>query len=203
MKNYNKNYPLNKVEPVSSIKELMELAVKEAGDRIAFRYKDDKDIVDITYRQFSDETMYLGTALADLGVADRHIAMVGVNSYKWVVTYLTVLKSAGVYVPIDKELILGDMLNIINDSDSEVLFYSEKYEEGLLSSTDKMPKIKYLIGLDRKEDSADGKILSFEKLLEKGKTLYAGGDRRYADMTSDPMALKLLVYTSGDRKSVV
>ena len=32
-------YPLYDVEPVSSIKEMMELAVKEAGDEIAYKFK--------------------------------------------------------------------------------------------------------------------------------------------------------------------
>ena len=37
---------------------------------------------------------------ASLGIADKHIAMIGENSYKWLTVYLTVLKSTGVFVPI-------------------------------------------------------------------------------------------------------
>ena len=197
MRKNTKNYPLNHVTPISSIKEMMELAVKDAGEKVAFRYKEGEDIVDVTYEKFFNETLYLGTALVELGVSDKHIAMVGINCYKWVCTYVSVLKSNGVYVPIDKELPLSDMINIIVDSDSEVLFCSEKYEKELASSLDKMPKVKFIIGLDRDTDSEDDKILSYDRLIEKGKALYESGDRRYADITSDPTAMKLLVYTSG------
>ena len=52
------NYEWNKVTMVSSIKEMLELAKKEAGDKIAFQYKDEKDkdkIVKVTYKEFNDD----------------------------------------------------------------------------------------------------------------------------------------------------
>ena len=94
-------YKLYDVEKFGTIKEMMELAVKEAGDTVAFKFRRDGQIQDVTYRQFYADTMALGTALASLGMGDRHIAMVGENSYNWIMVYLTVLKSSGVYVPID------------------------------------------------------------------------------------------------------
>ncbi|MBQ9427971.1 MAG: AMP-binding protein [Clostridia bacterium] len=178
-----------------TIKEMMELAVQSAGDKIAFKYREDGKIVDITYSQFYADTMAIGTALASIGMADRHIAIVAENSYTWISIYLTVLKSTGVYVPIDKELPLVDILNIVNDSDSEVLFYSKRYEADLLASVDKMPNIKYFIGLDREED--EGKFLSFKQFKAKGAALYADGDLSYAQLSGDPYAMRLLVYTSG------
>ena len=39
-----------------------------------------------------------------MGFVDKHIACIGKNSYNWVLTYLTVLKGSGVYVPVDNEL---------------------------------------------------------------------------------------------------
>ena len=34
------NYPLYEVQPFSSIKEMMELAVRDAGDKIAYKFKE-------------------------------------------------------------------------------------------------------------------------------------------------------------------
>ena len=102
----NKNYALNSnVTKVSSIKEMLDLAVKEAGDKNAFEYRDEVNhdkIIEVTYKEFVRDTDELGTALASLGMADKHIAMIGENSYKWLTVYLTVLKSTGVFVPIDR-----------------------------------------------------------------------------------------------------
>lgn len=188
-------YKLYEVEKFSTIKEMMELAVKEAGDKVAFKFRRDGQIIDVTYRQFYADTMALGTALASLGVGDRHIAMVGENSYNWITVYLTVLKSSGVYVPIDKELPFSDIMNIVNDGDCEVVFYTKRYEDDFMQHAAEMPQVRYFIGIDREEDF--GNFLSFEILMAKGRELYADGDETYASMTSDPNALKMLVYTSG------
>ncbi len=115
-------YEYYKVEKFESIKEMLEMAIKAAGDQTAFKFRKDGKIAEISYRDFYADTMALGTALTDLGFGDRHIAMLGENSYSWIVVYLTVLKSSGVYVPIDKELPFCDIQNIVNDSDSEVVF---------------------------------------------------------------------------------
>ena len=78
-----KNYPYNKVTEISSIKNMMELAVTEAGDKPAFKYKDNnKSIKTVTYREFMNDTIYLGTALSSIGAGSSHIAVIGENSYK-------------------------------------------------------------------------------------------------------------------------
>ncbi len=61
-------------------------------------------------------------------MTSAHIAVIGENSYNWLTVYLSVLKSNGVIVPIDKELPLKDIINVLENSDSEVLFYSEKVQ---------------------------------------------------------------------------
>ena len=53
---------------------------------------------------------------------EGHIAVVGANSYKWSVTYLAVTCSNNVIVPIDKELTVDNMMDVIKDSDTIVLF---------------------------------------------------------------------------------
>ena len=193
-----KNYALNKVTKVNSIREMLELAVKEAGEKNAFEYRDENQnnkIVKVTYKEFNNDTEELGTALASIGMADKHIAMIGENSYKWLTVYLTVLKSTGVFVPIDRELPCKDIINVLKHSDSEVLFYSEKYEKWINEIKENVPNIKFFIGLNRKEH--DGNILSYEIFKENGKNVLNQGSKIYTDLKDDENKLKLLVYTSG------
>lgn len=190
----NKEKP-NEVTRVSSIKEILELATKEDGDKIAFQYKNNNDIVNVTYKDFTQETKALGTALASIKMHDKHIAIIGENSYKWLVTYLTVLQSTGVFVPIDKELTVQGVINVLKHSDSEVLFYSKKYEKWIEQIKEEVPDIKFYIGLDNSQE--EGNNLSYEKFKEKGKNLLEQGDRTYVDLQDDENNLKLLVYTSG------
>ncbi|MDO5557128.1 MAG: AMP-binding protein [Clostridia bacterium] len=189
------NYEYNKVQRVSSIKELLELAVKDCGNKDAFKYRENGKIVSITYEEFQRDTIELGTALSSIGVEDSHIAVIGENSYDWITVYLTVLKSKGVIVPIDKELIIEDIINILKNSDSEVLFYSKKYEKYIEQIEKEVPNIKYFIGF--KEENNNGKKLSYKKLKQTGKKLFEEGNDTYIHLENDKDKLKMLVYTSG------
>ena len=194
-----KNYEYNKAVKIDTIKELMDLAEKEDGDKIAFEYRNEKDkskIEAITYKEFQYDTYYLGTALLQLGMNKNHIAVIGENSYKWLTVYLTVLKSDSVLVPIDRELPEKDIINILKSSDSEVLFYSGKYEKYIEEFKKELPNIKYFIGFDRNENLEN--VFSYKKIMDLGKERYEAGDKSYASIEhKDTNILKLLVYTSG------
>ena len=192
----NKNYELHEVKPIESIKHLMQKATEEAGSQIAFMFKDGKKDVEVTYNEFQEDTIALGTALAEIDMHDKHIACIGDNSYKWLTVYLSVLKSAGVFVPIDKELPIEDIINILKSSNSEILFYAEKYEKYTEQILREVPKIKFLIGFSRKEESNN--VLSYDKFIENGRKSFKNGNKKYADIVpTDLDKLKLLVYTSG------
>ncbi len=184
-----------KVQKFDSIRHMVDLAAEESGDKISHKYIEKKEIKEVTFREFKMITEYLGTAICDLGFGSAHIANIGVNSFKWICIYVTVLKSAGVYLPIDKELPESDIINVANKGEAEILFYAKKFEGFFKENRDKFPNIKYFIGLDREED--EGEFLSYNKLLEKGKKLYEEGNREYEKLASDPHELKMLVYTSG------
>lgn len=191
----NKNYPLNEVKKVDSVTDLMRQATEEAGDKIAFMYKEGKENIEVTYAKFQEDTIALGTAITELGLNDKHIACIGDNSYKWLTTYLTVLKSDGVFVPVDKELPIEDIINILKSSDSEILFYAEKYEKYVEQILREATNIKFLIGFSRKEESNN--VLSYDRFIEDGRKSFNAGNQKYLKLKSNPNSLKLLVYTSG------
>lgn len=169
MKNYKENYDYYNVEKVDSIKQLLESAAADAGDKIAFKYKENKDVKCVTYNNFLEDVYSLGTALFSINMTSSHIAVIGENSYPWLTVYLSVLKSNGVVVPIDKELPLQDIINVLENSDSEVLFYSEKFGKYIDEISKKLPKIKYFIGFSNTNSSDN--ILSYNEFIEKGRAL--------------------------------
>ena len=191
-----KKYKLNEVVKFHDINEMLEMAVSKVGNRIAFKYKENDTVKEVTYKEFQNDTIYLGTGLHSLGITEHHIAVIGENSYKWLTVYLTVLKSDSVFVPIDKELPVNDIINVLKHSDSEVLFFSKRYDKFIDEIKDKIPNIKYFIGFDVEEDS--NKILSYSKLMENGKKLYEDGYTKYSSIKkTDLNKIKMLVYTSG------
>jgi len=184
-----------KVTPIERVKDVFEIASREDGNKTAFMFRKNKQDYEVTYTEFYEDIKYLGTSLCEMGMEKMHIANIGANSYDWVNVYMSVVMGEGVYVPIDKELPVSDIINIVNNSDSEVFFYTSRYEKDFMENADKMPNIKYFIGIDREED--EGKFLSYKKFKEMGKKLYLEGDRRYDALKSDLDKLKILVYTSG------
>ncbi len=195
MKNQKRNYAFYQVEKFSSIKEMLEIAKNESGEKIAFRYVHKKEQKSKTYEEFVLDTYYLGTALSSIDMTNNHIAVIGENRYEWIATYLTTLKTNGVIVPVDKELPCGDIINVLQHSDSEMLFYSEKFEKYIPEIAEKVPAIKYFVGFDKEED--DGKFLSYNSFIEKGKKLYEEGDTSYTSINTNTEELRMLVYTSG------
>ena len=186
---------LNEVRQESSFKGMLDYVYKEGPDKIAYEFKENKTDKKKTYKEFIDDTRSLGTALNDIGMSSKHVAVIGENSYKWITVYLTMLQASGVLVPVDKELTEDAIINVLKHSDSEVLFYASKFEDMIENIKKAVPEVKYFIGFDKSKD--DKTSLSYNKFLEKGAKLLKDGNTKFLDETSDPNVLKLLVYTSG------
>ncbi len=186
---------ISTVKKFDTIKEMVKMAADEAGEKIGFKFRENGEIRDVSYTEFRNTTLYIGTALYNMGLADKHIAMLGENSYQWICVYLTVLQSNGVFVPVDKELAAEQMCFVLSESDTEVLFYTKRFETFIQENREKLPNIKTFIAIDGEEDTET--TYSFQKLIAKGKELYDGGERGFENIEGDSMAMRMLVYTSG------
>ena len=82
-KNYKKNYPYNEVTFVRDFKHMLEESQTVCEGRPAFKYKKGTDVVDVSYEQFFKETKALGSAITEMGCGNKHVAMIGPNSYKY------------------------------------------------------------------------------------------------------------------------
>ncbi len=181
------------VQKFSSLREMNLLARNESPDVVAYRYRNDAgEIVDVTYSEFYDLTENLGASLTKRGFGSAHVACIGENSFSWIVSFFTVLKSAGVFVPIDKELSDEDKCNLLVESESSVVFFSGKYENFIRAHRDQFSGIRAFIGFDLKEH--DGEFLSFQKLIDEGKDL---DKTPYDSLEKDKNEMKMLIFTSG------
>lgn len=185
-------YKYYDVPMVSGIAEMIELALKECPNEIAYKYKKDDGIFCLTFSAFINRVYALGAFLAEKGLCDKHIACIGNNSINWLTSYFTVLRSSGVFVPIDKQLPRDDIANLISDSESSIVFFDGKFESFFRENRDKFPGVTCFIGFDL--EKSDEEFISFSEALAAGKKLDKSA---FLACKSDPDALKLLVYTSG------
>ena len=179
-------------EKISTIREMITKAKDRNPEHIAYKFKEGKTIREIKMSELYSSIEALGASLTERGYRKTHIACVGDNSYKWIQTYLTVLMSDSVFVPLDRELPAKDLVFLINESDTTLVFCDKKREKLLAQHEGEMPNVKAFVTFEREED--EGKYLSFDKFLAYGIPF----DKcEYDSMKNEPHALKDLVYTSG------
>ncbi len=189
------NYPLNEVEPFSTLREMITKRAENDGDKTAFKFVHNKTDMEKTYREFYLDTVYLGTKLTSMGIENKHISCIGHNSYEWLVVYLCTLSSNNVFIPIDKDLPSGDIINVINHSEANVVFCDEKYEKLFEENKDKFENPVKFVSFSDKETEG---FLNYCKMLEEGKTLYDNGDMCFLNQKpNDVNELKSILYTSG------
>ena len=73
--------------------------------------------------------MHFGTALIDLGLKDKRIAVISENRYEWAISYLSVITGTGVVVPLDRQLPEREVENCIRRAEVSAIIYSNKLSE--------------------------------------------------------------------------
>ncbi len=188
--------PMFTTRPISDLKDMLEQSTRLFGDRNAFLLKaSDGNYHGVTYREFKGDVDALGTALMNLGLKDKFIAVIGENRYEWCMTYLATVNGTGIIVPLDKELPVNEIKNLLERSNASAIIYSGKLGREISQIKDSDPSIKYFIDMDLEEDTTD--TLSFSSLLAKGRHLMDQGDRSFIDSEVDPEVMNMLLFTSG------
>lgn len=188
-----KRNPLIEACGAKNIRDLIETAAELYGDKIAFREIKGKAVVSYSYKDLLNDVNALGTALYSEGFVEKHIALVGENSYKWVVSYLASIL-LGVVIPIDKEHTAPTLIKLIDKCHADAVICSKTYlktaEEASLTC-EKHPEIICW------QDSEKEGIFSFDSLLEKGRMLLENGERSFVDKECDVEKMSAILFTSG------
>lgn len=189
---------LNKCLDVKDIKDMLKKSGELYAERPAYKLRGEEPNTYkiITHKQVREMVDNLGTELIDLKLKNKRIAVIGENRYEWEVAYLAVAAGTGIIVPLDKGLPENELECLIERSEVEAIFYSEKYEDILKSISAKPEnKLKHLISMDL-EKSKDG-IFSQKELIEKGKKLIENGNTQFINCEIDENAMTVMLFTSG------
>ena len=115
---------------VTDLKDMLNKTGELYGDRPGYKIKIGEGKYKVyTHKEIRDMINYLGTTLISLGLKDKRIAVIGENRYEWELAYLAIACGTGVVVPIDKSLPANELEEVIERSEVEAIFYSQKYEE--------------------------------------------------------------------------
>lgn len=187
--------PLYKVRKINDLKELLDQCTALYSDEFAFMSKVDDKYVGTTYKKYKEDVYALGTMLAELGMKNEHIAVIGENRYEWCVTYMAVTCGGGVIVPLDKELPKPEIENLLNRSKAKVIVFSKKYREYVKEFMQTNKDLTIAIDMDSKVKEEG--IYSFSELINQGIKAIESGNNEYGKTKIESTQLAGIFFTSG------
>lgn len=204
------------IRQIDSVREMIYGSRDINPDNPAFWVKKVRggEYIPIDYTLLTHDIDALGSKLAECGLLREKIAVMGANSYEWIVTYLAVIIGGGVILPIDKELSSQEVENLMNTAGCRVIFYGGSSEDTVekLTCADQRIRMEFYgdrtdIGISMKDylaeqDGRDG--TNFRTATDFWRNMVAGGeqllDEGYTGFTeaeTDPEVMSVLLFTSG------
>lgn len=182
---------------INDLKDMLNTSAEIFAEEDAYLIKDvpGGEYRPIKYKQVKQDVDGLGTRLIDLGLKDQKIAVIGENSYRWVVSYLGTVNGTGVIVPLDRELPPKEIINLLKRAEVSAIIYSKKVEDTVQIALEEVEGVKYKICMHAEDHEGD--ILSFDRLIEEGQELIKQGDRKFIEAPVDREAMCSLLFTSG------
>ena len=117
---------------IENLKDMLKQSGEKYSNKIAYKIRIEKNKYKcITHKEVRQMIDNLGTALIDMGLKGKRIAVIGENRYEWEIAYLAIVCGTGIVVPLDKSLPENELKELIKRSGVEAIFYSSKYEEVL------------------------------------------------------------------------
>ena len=187
-----KNYPLYKVEYYTRFRDLIEGMAEKYDQKPAIswftRKQEEKGV---TFCQLRDDVRYLQEMLIQMGLAGKHVAIVGENSYEWLLVYFAAAYCGSVAVCIDIEQSDETILQMLSMADVSAIFLAPAYVD-ICSQYAGQEKKMFLLS------EKPGDLPTVRTLIEKGRDIWqAGKENREIDKQLQPDATAAIVFTSG------
>ena len=182
---------------ITDLKDMLNKTKEMYGDKPAYKIKVEEGKYKVfTHKEVRDMVDDLGTALINLGLKGKRIAIIGPNRYEWEIAYLSVVCGTGIVVPLDKSLPENELKDLIERAEVEAIFFTEKYEASLKRIKYNVKnKLKHLISMDLETHTED--IYSQKELIQKGRNLIEEGNREFIDAKINSEEMNIMLFTSG------
>ncbi len=167
-------------------------------DKTAYMFKEQGQYQSISFKEVQNHVAQLAAGLKKLGVKGKDkVLVLSENRLEWAITDYAILSLGAVTVPIYPTLLPSHIEFIINNSEGEILFVSNKHQlEKIHEITDKLSKLKNIILIEG--DPSDD-AFSWKDLMSKGKEYLEKNpdtiDKSLSEIGREDLAS--IIYTSG------
>lgn len=179
---------LREKKEFSTIREVIEWAGDEYGDKCAYSYRNtahSKDITRVSFNRLRQDVRDLTSELIAMGCHDKHCAIIGKLSYEWALLYFSLMSAGAVIVPLDRDWHSNDIADALKKAEISFVFCDEDVSAKVGND---IPTVCMLA----KEN--ENNVMT---LLAKGHMKYVKDSAPYVNTEIDPEKTALMVFTSG------
>ena len=178
-------YPLNVVPQINNLKEMIMYCTKTYKNATAFQFENNCKNEKISFEQFHQDINRLGTILHSMDLKKNNIALIGENTYEWIISYFATVNSGNIIIPINPKTSEDELILLLLETNITAVFVSGK----LLDIIQKIKKSTELQTIICMED--------MPILLSKGAALLDKGECSFIDYPVQEDACCTILYTSG------
>lgn len=192
-----------------SLRDLFEGAVQKYGDRpfVHWRIRPRGDLLHKSYRDCAEDVAALAQFFAQSRPASRRIAVMGENSYAWILTYFAAVLHRECIVPIDRMLKAEEVVVLLRRANVDTLVIDARFYFDIkdkLASLSAPPRLLLTLPERVNKNNAEElasllrekKELAFDQALEQGRQLARQPETPSLPLT-DAESPSVLIFTSG------
>ena len=178
----NKKYPYyDTLEDISDLKDLILTKAADSPDKIAFVYPCETGEMRKTYHDLKEDINAFGTWMYKNKIKDKHVAIIGKNSYEWLVAFLACVNGGNVAVAIDKSLPANEISVLLKLADVDYALVTDQYVEKVDT---KLVKKVFDLG-------------TFDTILYEGRKLLRDKNNDFLTYQIIPEKTAAILFTSG------
>ena len=185
-------------EKFDTIREYINNAIKKFPNNNAFILKNKVNntvnYTNISYTKFGEDIKAFGTALINLGLENKRIAIIGKNRYEWAIAFVSTLCGVGITVPLDKGLPEQEIALSLERSKADAVVFENEYSEIIQNIQKGNSNIKEYICMN---SNCNGSFKTVSDLISHGKELLANGNTMYDNHKINPDEVASIIFTSG------
>ena len=187
---------LYEVTEIHNLRDVIKKRLHEFPENPVFLVKEKKggEYIPISTEKYDHDIDSLGTYFMNTVEKGARIAIFAETRYEWYTSYLATTNGTGCVVPLDKELPVDDVFNMLTRAEVEILLFSKSKLDIVNQVYGKVDTMKYWICMDEIDDD---RFLYYQDCLKIGEKKLEAGDKIFTEATIDPEEMTILLFTSG------
>ena len=204
--------PIFKADKYENIRDLILTSCEKHATLDAFIFRRNPKLSEVhrTYYEFGEDIKSLCAYISQSPYRGDKLAVVGENCYEWFVSYISILSTDSIGVPLDRMLPEEELITLLERSGSKVLFYHPKHHSMMVSIASKIKEgsvnlelekfvCMYPDGLSSKETfpGDDDRFERFDDLIAAGKKIREEKGDTFLDIPIHSEEARIILFTSG------